>query len=96
MTIAQNNFIEMLIFDDRMPASTAGMFVGMTPVSTVILSYVLLKESFQWTHVLGILCVLAALICITADTAFYKHHSTLPHTKSPSMEGNEGRQQMKG
>jgi drug/metabolite transporter (DMT)-like permease len=69
----------------KVPASTAGMFVGMMPVSTVILSYVLLKEPFLWAHVLGILCVLAALVCITVDTRFHKRRSTSPHTKSPSV-----------
>ncbi len=59
----------------KVPASTAGMFVGMVPVSAVILSYVLLKEPFQWTQVLGILCVLAALVCITADIRFHKPRS---------------------
>jgi drug/metabolite transporter (DMT)-like permease len=49
----------------KVPASTAGMFVGVMPVSTVILSYILLREPFQWIHMLGILCVLAALVCIT-------------------------------
>ena len=56
----------------KVPASTAGMFVGMVPASAVILSFVLLKEPLLWTHVLGILCVLAALICITVDSRFYK------------------------
>jgi drug/metabolite transporter (DMT)-like permease len=49
----------------KVSASTAGVFVGVMPVSAVILSSVLLKEPLQWTHVLGILCVLAALVCIT-------------------------------
>src|SRR6185437_13312446 len=57
------------------PASSAGMFVGIVSVSAVILSYVLLKEPFQWTQVLGILCVLAALVCITADISFHKPRS---------------------
>jgi drug/metabolite transporter (DMT)-like permease len=60
----------------KVSASTAGMFVGIMPVSTVILSYVLLKEPFLWAHVLGILCVLAALVCITIDTGLHKRRST--------------------
>ncbi len=52
----------------KVPASTAGMFVAITPISAVVLSYILLKESFQWTHVLGMLCVLAALVCITPSS----------------------------
>ncbi len=69
----------------KVPASTAGMFVGIMPVSAVILSYVFLKELFLWAHVLGILCVLAALVCITVDLRFYKRRSTSSDTKSPSM-----------
>lgn len=69
----------------KVPASTAGMFVGIMPVSAVILSYVFLKEPFLWAHVLGILCVLAALVCITVDLRFYKRRSTSSHTKSTSV-----------
>jgi len=69
----------------KVPASTAGMFVGIIPVSTVILSYVFLKEPFLWAHVLGILCVLAALVCITVDTRLHKRRSISPPTKSPSV-----------
>jgi drug/metabolite transporter (DMT)-like permease len=49
----------------KVPASTAGVFVGLTPVSAVVLSYVVLKEPFEWSHLLGMLCVLAAIVCIT-------------------------------
>lgn len=59
----------------KVPASTVGMFVGIMPVSTVIFSSVLLKEPLLWTQVLGILCVLAALVCITADISFPKPRS---------------------
>jgi len=77
-----------LLWYQEMPkvsASTAGVFVGIMPVSSVILSYVFLKEPFLWAHVLGILCVLAALVCIAVDTGFHKRPSTLSHTKSPSV-----------
>jgi drug/metabolite transporter (DMT)-like permease len=51
----------------KVSASTVGVFVGMMPVSSVILSSVLLEEPLLWTHVLGIVCVLAALICIITN-----------------------------
>jgi drug/metabolite transporter (DMT)-like permease len=69
----------------KVPATTAGVFVGVMPVSTVILSYVLLKEPFLWTQVLGILCVLAALACITIDIRLHKRRSPSPRTRSPSV-----------
>jgi len=49
----------------KVPASTAGVFVGLTPVSAVGLSYVVLREPFEWSHLVGMLCVLAAIVCIT-------------------------------
>ncbi len=49
----------------KVPASTAGVFVGLTPVSAVVLSFLLLKEPFAWTYLLGMLCVLASLAFIT-------------------------------
>jgi drug/metabolite transporter (DMT)-like permease len=53
----------------KVPASTAGVFVGLTPVSAVVLSYVVLKEPFEWFHLLGMLCVLAAIVCITVGSS---------------------------
>jgi drug/metabolite transporter (DMT)-like permease len=45
-------------------ASTAGVFTGVLPVSAVLLSYVVLRESFSWAHLVGIACVLAAIVLI--------------------------------
>lgn len=76
----------------KVPASTAGMFIGIMPVSTVILSYVLLKEPFQWTHLLGILCVLAALMCIAWDFSTHRRRSSSTPASAavlPSREPNE-------
>ncbi|SDD90063.1 DMT family transporter [Natrinema hispanicum] len=44
------------------PASTAGVFTGMLPVSAVLLSYLLLGEPFLWSHVVGIICVVAGIV----------------------------------
>jgi len=73
----------------KLPASTAGMFVGIMPVSAVILSYVLLKEPFLWTHLLGILCVLVALACITVDLRSHKRRSN--SSQSGSVEQGIGK-----
>lgn len=47
------------------PASRAGIFIGMIPVSAVVLSALLLKESIGWLHVIGIACVLIAIALIS-------------------------------
>jgi drug/metabolite transporter (DMT)-like permease len=49
----------------KVSASTAGVFVGLTPVSAVVLSYIVLREPFEWYHLVGMLCVLGAIVCIT-------------------------------
>jgi drug/metabolite transporter (DMT)-like permease len=43
------------------PASTAGVFTGVMPVSAVALSAVVLGESLSAAHLTGMVCVLAAL-----------------------------------
>jgi drug/metabolite transporter (DMT)-like permease len=48
----------------KVPASTAGVFTGVLPVSAVVLSYVVLGEPFSWAHPLGMACVLAAILLI--------------------------------
>lgn len=45
----------------RVPAGTAAPFMGVMPVSALVLSYVLLGETFQWVHVAGMAIVLAGL-----------------------------------
>jgi drug/metabolite transporter (DMT)-like permease len=48
----------------RVPASTAGVFIGVLPVSAVVLSYVVLGEPFVWLHLVGVSCVLLAILLI--------------------------------
>ena len=48
-----------------MPASTAGMFTSVLPVSAVLLSYAILGESFRWAHLAEGVCVLLAILLIT-------------------------------
>jgi drug/metabolite transporter (DMT)-like permease len=48
----------------RVPASTAGNFTGVLPVSAVLLSYVVLGEPFSWAHLVGVACVLLAILLI--------------------------------
>lgn len=63
----------------RVQASMAGVFAGITPVVAVLLSYTLLGEPFVWTQVPGILCVLVAIVCITASPS----HAKLSMPASP-------------
>ena len=48
----------------RVPASTAGPFTGVLPVSAVLLSYAVLGEPFSWAHLVGVTCVLLAILLI--------------------------------
>ena len=48
----------------KVPASTAGVFTGVLPVSAVLLSYVVLREPFSWAHPVGVGCVLLAILLI--------------------------------
>lgn len=45
--------------------TTASVFMGVMPVSALVLSYVLLDEPFEWIHVVGMATVLAGLAITT-------------------------------
>ncbi len=46
------------------PASTAGAFTGMIPVTAVISAAILLDEPVGWPHITGIACVLAGILLV--------------------------------
>lgn len=46
----------------KVPASTAGVFTGVQPVSAVVLSAILLKEAMPWTYWVDIASVLSAIV----------------------------------
>lgn len=48
--------------------TTASVFMGVMPVSALVLSYVLLDEPFEWVHVAGMATVLAGLALTTWST----------------------------
>lgn len=54
----------------HVPAGSAAVFTGVLPVSAVLLSYLVLDETFLWSHLLGGLFVLAAIALIARQ-----HHS---------------------
>ncbi len=49
------------------PASTAGVFTGVLPISTVVLSYLFLREPFAWSHPVGLACVLVGIWLVTGS-----------------------------
>lgn len=51
----------------KVSASAAGVMTGMLPVSAVVLSYIVLGESFRWSHLIGMLCVLLAIGLISKE-----------------------------
>lgn len=59
----------------KVPASTAGLFTGVMPISAAIVSTVFLRESFTWLHAMGMLLVLVA---IWTGTIPHKQRSVLP------------------
>ena len=42
--------------------TTASVFMGVMPISALVLSYILLGEPFEWIHVVGMATVLAGLV----------------------------------
>lgn len=52
----------------KVPASTAGVFTGVLPVSAIILSNIVLKEPIPWSYWVGIASVLLAIILITRSS----------------------------
>ena len=53
----------------RVPASVAGVFTGVLPVSAVLLSYAVLREPFLWSHLIGMTCVLLAIVLIAGSSS---------------------------
>lgn len=45
--------------------TTASAFMGLMPVSALVLSYVLLGEAFEWMHAVGMVAVLAGIAAVT-------------------------------
>lgn len=49
----------------KVPGTTASAFMGVMPVSALLLSYLLLGEAFEWIHVVGIVAVLLGIAAVT-------------------------------
>jgi drug/metabolite transporter (DMT)-like permease len=50
---------------EKVPASTAAVFTGVLPVSTVMLSVLVLGEQSTTAHLVGLACVLGGIGLIT-------------------------------
>ena len=46
------------------PASTAGAFTGMIPITAVLSAWLVLSEEIGWAHVIGIALVLAGILLV--------------------------------
>lgn len=49
----------------KVAGTTAAAFMGVMPVSALVLSYLLLGESFEWIHLVGMAAVLAGIAAVT-------------------------------
>src|SRR5699024_8548802 len=57
------------------PASTAGAFTGMIPVTAVLSAAVLLGEHVRWPHMIGIACVLSGILLVANDRSRHVRES---------------------
>lgn len=48
----------------KAPGLAASAFMGVMPVSALVLSYLLLGESFEWTHLVGMIAVLGGIAAV--------------------------------
>lgn len=49
----------------RVPGTTASAFMGVMPISALLLSYLLLGEAFEPIHAVGMAAVLAGIFAVT-------------------------------
>ncbi len=64
----------------KVPASTAGVFSGILPVSAVILSTILLKEPMLWSYWVGIVCVVLAMVLMERNSPGMRKKDAASHT----------------
>lgn len=67
----------------KVPASTAGVFTGVQPVSAVVLSTILLKEPMVWSHWVGIVSVLSAIVLMRRNEGGTRNKEVVPLRNSP-------------
>jgi drug/metabolite transporter (DMT)-like permease len=74
-------FVLMYQGIEKVPASTAGVLTGVLPISAVLLSSLILKESLSSFHVIGMVLVLAAIYLISVDSKAGKKEASQKEKK---------------
>ncbi|MCR6109762.1 DMT family transporter [Bacillus sp. A301a_S52] len=74
-------FVLMYQGIEKIPASTAGVLTSVMPMSAVLFSFLILKESLSSFHAIGMLCVLAAVCLISFDSKVEEKEETLKEKK---------------
>ncbi|GIN92695.1 putative transporter YetK [Siminovitchia terrae] len=74
-------FVLMYQGIEKVPVSTAGVLTGVLPISAVLLSSLILKESLSTFHVIGMGLVLAAIYLISVDSKAEKEDASLKEKK---------------
>lgn len=63
----------------KVPASSAGVLTSVLPLSSVILSFLILKEKFLLTHMIGMSFVLIAIFFISRESLGEEMESSISH-----------------
>lgn len=75
------------------PASTAGAFTGMIPITAVLSAWIILGEQIGWAHIAGIALVMAGIILVASGQAGQLQEtleSNLPAHPAPVGDGELG------
>jgi drug/metabolite transporter (DMT)-like permease len=73
----------------KVPASVAGAFTGIQPVSTVVLSNLLLKEPLVWSYWVGIGSVLSAIVLMLRTPSSSRKKVRASHTSEKSVSDDQ-------
>ena len=73
----------------KVPASVAGAFTGIQPVSTVVLSNLLLKEPLVWSYWVGIGSVLSAIVLMLRTPSSSRKKEWVSHTSEKSVSDDQ-------
>lgn len=64
----------------RVPANSTGVLTSLIPISSIFLSFFILKEQIYLTHLLGMFLVLIAIIFISKESTINKELEVKPST----------------
>ncbi|WP_224364185.1 DMT family transporter [Hyalangium versicolor] len=69
----------------KVPGSVAAVFTGVMPVSAVLLSYAVGGEHFNWSHLIGMTCVVGSILCVTRGATTSEPASRQAPAESPGV-----------